>query len=953
MIDGNLLWKYMKGYIMKKLLSLIGLLSICLQESTMQAMESKDAPSQAAPQRLPTPAYTTAPHLAQSLPFTTNSVPVAVIALIIVNQTLACIQNLLCQSPKVSQGASQAVIDMVYMAQKGLAQPTDVSLQDAQVLRVQENKLATLTQALALAQQLIMQEHEPQSSAIQEAQAVLGQAKQIVRTILTPLFPPHVQDTQARQIPQQTRVPAQALQAHQPIAEMAQAQSQSRSITPVIPAASGLPQNQGNTFTQYPILLSSTPFGYRPWHMNRTFLYTSFSTTKAEIMQALSENKFESVLNSLCWLAGAADTNSIKTQEDLNFGKRLLKINPLFFAIEQKNLAFVQFLDPITLWYASGLPTRAWISDLPIPLTKSLVFSELNNRNNLSPLEYAIATDATEIALWMIKKGNTIHLRELRPLIIAAIKLNELTLVEALLEKLHLHPNLPNNLLDFAQTADVANLLIRYGFDKHRAPVFFDYPSRFDVGQKFRHYSRTQPVITINMTPLHTAVSKENLEVVKVLIEAGAQIHAQEFQLDPLHIAAIRGNSAIIDVLIKAGQPKNKKDAYGFTALDYALINDNKDAIEALHKAGHCLTKNTCALQVAVKENRLDLVQFFIDNHVNLNYRGAASFPPMYYAKSVEMLALLVCHGARIDKSIICKYLSYPTPPCCYDMITYILEHGGNISLANQHQETPLYKAIRLEDLKLTKLCLEHRANVNAIIKDRISSLPIIQALKHPGSDSAMLKLLLGHPLLMVPTNLTTLVSPKKIKRIESLVNFAMNWQKYIARKGWMRISKHGETPLLLAAICNKSAALREFFTKQLGHIPARYSTASAQVKGSYFDNQETALFKPQARYYVNAHDKSGLSALMYLARYTHHEHFINSLLPYSVYAVNAGNKLYTEEVLKAAQEAASCGNYRIACALLNACLHDVSSIFFGEEVASTPQIEEVAESEIEEKVAQ
>ncbi len=174
---------------------------------------------------------------------------------------------------------------------------------------------------------------------------------------------------------------------------------------------------------------------------------------------------------------------------------------------------------------------------------------------------------------------------------------------------------------------------------------------------------------------------------------------------------------------------------------------------------------------------------------------------------------------------------------------------------------------------------------------------------------------------------------------IPALWIFAINWQKYIAHKGWMRKSKNGETPLLFAAICNNTEALREFFTAQLALVPARYSARPKTEQGPHFDNKATDLFKPQARYYINAHDFRGLSALMYLARYSRNIQFINNLLPYGVYAINAGNKLYTEEVLKAAQEAARCGNDRIACALLNACMQNAAHIIFGEEAVSTAQI--------------
>ncbi|RDD34218.1 ankyrin repeat protein [Wolbachia endosymbiont of Cylisticus convexus] len=62
-------------------------------------------------------------------------------------------------------------------------------------------------------------------------------------------------------------------------------------------------------------------------------------------------------------------------------------------------------------------------------------------------------------------------------------------------------------------------------------------------------------------TPLHTAAWEGNLEVVKLLLKHGADVHAENFERKtPLHFAAWEGGLKVVKLLLKHRADVHAKD---------------------------------------------------------------------------------------------------------------------------------------------------------------------------------------------------------------------------------------------------------------------------------------------------------------------------------------------------------------------------------------------------------
>ncbi len=88
-------------------------------------------------------------------------------------------------------------------------------------------------------------------------------------------------------------------------------------------------------------------------------------------------------------------------------------------------------------------------------------------------------------------------------------------------------------------------------------------------------------------TPLMTAAFNENSDTVVALLEAGAQVNAQDPAGDtPLTQAARKGNAELLVVLINAGADVGARTNEGLTALCLARQSNFTAAMQVLEQAG-------------------------------------------------------------------------------------------------------------------------------------------------------------------------------------------------------------------------------------------------------------------------------------------------------------------------------------------------------------------------------
>uniref|UniRef100_A0A672UL82 Ankyrin repeat and SOCS box containing 2 n=1 Tax=Strigops habroptila TaxID=2489341 RepID=A0A672UL82_STRHB len=240
-------------------------------------------------------------------------------------------------------------------------------------------------------------------------------------------------------------------------------------------------------------------------------------------------------------------------------------------------------------------------------------------------------------------------------------------------------------------------------------------------------------------TALHEAVSRNDLEIIDILVKGGAKIEsANAYGITSLFVAAESGQLEALRYLAKCGADINTQASDNASALYEACKNGHVPIVEFLLSQGADANKankdGLLPLHIAAKKGICKIVSMLIPvtSRTRIKRSGISPLHLAAERNNDDILEELIDAGYDVNTALSnersCLYEDRRTTPLYFAVFnnniyaTELLLQAGanpNVDLIN-----PLLISIRHGCLKTMKLLLDHGANIDAYISSHPTTFP-------------------------------------------------------------------------------------------------------------------------------------------------------------------------------------------------------------------------------------
>jgi ankyrin repeat protein len=231
-------------------------------------------------------------------------------------------------------------------------------------------------------------------------------------------------------------------------------------------------------------------------------------------------------------------------------------------------------------------------------------------------------------------------------------------------------------------------------------------------------------------TALHRAVHADHLDMVDLLLKAGATATAADrYGVTPLYLACVNGNAPLIARLLDAGADPNAVDPAGETALMTAARTGVPAALRLLLGRGARVDARDpefeqTALMLAVREDHAEAVELLIGRGAAVNAQTRQGSAPAFALPckgtgcGSEGVGInrggLPGRGRRAEVKGGMTALLYAARDGRPEMARMLLTAGADVEVADANGIRPLLMAALNNNLDVARLLLGKGADVNA-----------------------------------------------------------------------------------------------------------------------------------------------------------------------------------------------------------------------------------------------
>ncbi|CAG2059174.1 unnamed protein product, partial [Timema podura] len=254
-------------------------------------------------------------------------------------------------------------------------------------------------------------------------------------------------------------------------------------------------------------------------------------------------------------------------------------------------------------------------------------------------------------------------------------------------------------------------------------------------------YNVNAPVDNIGSSLLHLAADYGHLNIVKCLVDKGADINQPNREgFNPLHIATRSGHLEVVQFLV--GLKKNFKESLGEHII--LLIASENGHINIVNYLLDLIDVNTVdsdgctALHAAVRGGQLEVVQLLVKRNAHINCKDVHGYTALKYCVRngrLDVLEFLVENKGDInlsDENQV-NLLHHAARAGQLENVKYLLRLGIDINSRDRVGFTALHHAIRNSNLHIVTYLTEAKADVN--LPDNSGQSPLSEAAKYGKLD--------------------------------------------------------------------------------------------------------------------------------------------------------------------------------------------------------------------------
>ncbi|XP_074107385.1 uncharacterized protein LOC141532782 [Cotesia typhae] len=256
------------------------------------------------------------------------------------------------------------------------------------------------------------------------------------------------------------------------------------------------------------------------------------------------------------------------------------------------------------------------------------------------------------------------------------------------------------------------------------------------IGNSFRNYS-----------PLHIAVTKNRLDIVKLLLANGADVNIKVDNCHSVLNTAVKTeNIGLIKLLLEAGADVNhvsffkvepKKQTYyldntpippklrGFAPLHVATKRNNLEAVKLLINEGADpnieAKNNPFALLMAVCDRNYEIVEYLLEHGADVNRKNSfgyyIGYPPLNFAiqrNRLDIVKLLISYGAETKDNGEAIYIAIEKKN--FKIAKFLMKLGFDVNVPDRYGNSgpvPLNLALEGFYFEIIELLLINGADLN------------------------------------------------------------------------------------------------------------------------------------------------------------------------------------------------------------------------------------------------